>query len=564
MHELGSFDERFKRLKFHKGMNILLADKTKESELGDSRNGAGKTSFVRILRYLFGGNIDKSLKSESLASHSFWVKLELDENVGTTVVQRPISPRDKIVVGETTMTVAEWKNDLSQQFGLLENTDRPTVGQLFGQLIRNYFSDPLKTYHAEAKWESGLRIGYFLGFSPEILVKVGEISAMEKQQRDLKKLISEGVIESVVLNESELRAELAQARQRRNRLKANLARFRVDEQYGEHQTRADQLSSAIRDLNDQGLALEQRQRDLKLAIETERPAVRERDLGNQLEAMYEEIGIVLSDVVTLRYDEVSEFHASIVRNRELYLKSELALVAQRLNGIESERAKLDQRRAEVMNLLENSMALETFHSVERELLKADADVLEMERKLERLQLFADRGLRLGALKSEAEANLRTEIADREAFLDELIVLFQQLGEEIYNDRNISLLIEAKKGGVLAVNPKIDGDASAGILGVKTFLLDIICVVAAIKVARAPRLLVHDSQLFDSMDDRQVASCLLIGARVAAEMGFQYVVTLNSDRLIAAEAEGFNRKNYVIEPTLTDVGEDGGLFGFRFV
>ena len=86
---------------------------------------------------------------------------------------------------------------------------------------------------------------------------------------------------------------------------------------------------------------------------------------------------------------------------------------------------------------------------------------------------------------------------------------------------------------------------------------------AIKANRAPRLLVHDSQLFDSMDDRQVASCLNIGARLADEYKFQYVVTLNSDRLIAAEEEGFERRDYVIDPVLTDVGEDGGLFGFRF-
>ena len=32
---------------------------------------------------------------------------------------------------------------------------------------------------------------------------------------------------------------------------------------------------------------------------------------------------------------------------------------------------------------------------------------------------------------------------------------------------------------------------------------------------------------------------------------------------AAEAEGFDRDDYVIDPVLTDAGEDGGLFGFRF-
>ena len=71
LYELGSSNCRFKTLRFHEGMNVLLADKTQGSKLGDSRNGAGKTSFVRILRYLLGGRLDDSLKSAELAHFSF-------------------------------------------------------------------------------------------------------------------------------------------------------------------------------------------------------------------------------------------------------------------------------------------------------------------------------------------------------------------------------------------------------------------------------------------------------------------------------------------------------------
>ena len=52
---LGSDDPRFKRLEFHSGFNLILADKTEGSGATDSRNGAGKTSIIRLLRYLLGG-----------------------------------------------------------------------------------------------------------------------------------------------------------------------------------------------------------------------------------------------------------------------------------------------------------------------------------------------------------------------------------------------------------------------------------------------------------------------------------------------------------------------------
>ncbi|WP_220093784.1 DUF2326 domain-containing protein [Gryllotalpicola protaetiae] len=119
-------------------------------------------------------------------------------------------------------------------------------------------------------------------------------------------------------------------------------------------------------------------------------------------------------------------------------------------------------------------------------------------------------------------------------------------------------------GTLKVKPEISGDASTGILGVETFLLDIVTLIQGLQLGRAPRVLVHDSHNFDATDHRQVASCLNIGARLAEQYGFQYVVTMNSDFLASVEAEGaFDSSDYLLDTRLSDATEDGGLFGFRF-
>ncbi len=121
-------------------------------------------------------------------------------------------------------------------------------------------------------------------------------------------------------------------------------------------------------------------------------------------------------------------------------------------------------------------------------------------------------------------------------------------------------------GLLDVQPRLSGDASDGIRSVETFLLDIVCAVAAVSAQRAPGILVHDSHLFDSIDGRQVASCLNIGARLANEFNFQYIVTMNSDFLdsVVMQSEGaFDPDPYKLEVHLTDRSADGGLFGFRY-
>jgi len=137
---------------------------------------------------------------------------------------------------------------------------------------------------------------------------------------------------------------------------------------------------------------------------------------------------------------------------------------------------------------------------------------------------------------------------------------------IYTDRETTLLVAPTDKGILKVNPRVSGDASTGVRSVETFMLDIVCLISAIKSSRAPRILVHDSHLFDAVDGRLVASCLNIGARLADQHGFQYIVTLNSDDIESVEAQSdgaFDAEPYIISTRLTDATEEGGLFGFRF-
>jgi uncharacterized protein YydD (DUF2326 family) len=71
-------------------------------------------------------------------------------------------------------------------------------------------------------------------------------------------------------------------------------------------------------------------------------------------------------------------------------------------------------------------------------------------------------------------------------------------------------------------------------------------------------------LFDGVDGRQVGKALRLGAERAAALGFQYIVTLNSDELAKAELPpGFDARPHLLDVELTDAYETGGLFGLRF-
>ena len=572
LKSLKSTDRRFKSLEFQEGLNLIIAERTETSQSGDSRNGTGKSSLVQILRYLFGGDARGSLTKKELSGQVFLMQLGKNSDDSATIsAQRTVSGSKKMKysIGELNYDkdVESWQKLLRDEFFCLPEQEKcPTTSQLFSQLIRTSFDDPTRLMQVDTNWVTSARLGYFLGFSPEILNQSREIYDLNKQIKAYKTAKRSGAFDALMgEDEAEIRPQIAEARSRERLLERQLRDFRVDEQYAEHQVRANELSKLIRRLNEDILLLQEEISSIERAISQELKDSQGKDFTPDLLEAYSELGIVFQDAAIKKFEEVLDFHESVVRNRKTYLSNELLRNQELLTEKEESVSKLDEERASVMRLLDSSMALETFNELEQVLAEVRVEIGDLENKLE-LSLTLDRLRTKSKLRvAQVSALLQAEIEERSFAIEEAMSLFRDLSEEIYTNRRSRLLISVnKETGTLDVQPKIDGDASGGINSVKIFLLDIVCLITAIKNDRTPKMLVHDGELFDSVDARQVASCLNIASRLASEYGFQYIVPINSHVLASAESEGaFSRQGYAIEPFLTDEKSDGGLFGFRF-
>ena len=98
-----------------------------------------------------------------------------------------------------------------------------------------------------------------------------------------------------------------------------------------------------------------------------------------------------------------------------------------------------------------------------------------------------------------------------------------------------------------------------------FCFDLTLAVLWAKQGKGAGFLIHDSHLFDGMDSRQIAKAIEMGSAHASGLGFQYIVTLNSDVLPAREfSTDFESFGFVNPVRLNDENETGGLFGCRIV
>jgi uncharacterized protein YydD (DUF2326 family) len=172
----------------------------------------------------------------------------------------------------------------------------------------------------------------------------------------------------------------------------------------------------------------------------------------------------------------------------------------------------------------------------------------------------------GRIVALARSNLKRRLQEdhkgRKETLDEAILIIADTIGNLYGDRVGRFVVKATENGP-EFHISIEGDRGGGISNMEIFCFDLTLFKLVGKRLGGPKFLLHDSHLFDGVDERQVASALVLGQRAAGTEA-QYIVTMNSDIFDRLPmSRDFDRSKVVLVTRLSDETETGGLFGFRF-
>jgi uncharacterized protein YydD (DUF2326 family) len=377
-------------------------------------------------------------------------------------------------------------------------------------------------------------------------------------RRKLRQAAKDPILGRIVGNAAELRSQIAVAEQRTQVLERQLNGFRVLPEYERLKAEADSLTWQLKSETDRDVIDRQNLTQLEEAIEEEQPPE-----SDYVERVYAELGVQFPDSIRRSYQDVRNFHDSVVRNRRYYLESEIRAIRERMVTRREMMEQLDTRRAVIMSTLEHGGALNSFLSLQKVLARDQADVETLRNRYEAADALEATDRQIKARKVELQERMSADLSEREAAVNQATVLFSDYARALYGeDRQAYLVISADESGV-KFSPHIESDESQGISSMVIFCFDLTMAVIAHRGGRGPDFLVHDSHLFDGVDSRQIARALQLGSSVAADEGIQYIVTMNSDDLQKAAGHGFNAEQYLLPVRLTDDREDGGLFGFRF-
>lgn len=579
----------FKRVQFHVGLNVLLSDRHPTATEGQTRNSAGKTSLVEILHFLLGADCDKEslFRCDTLKDHYFQMSANVDDKeicVERTGAQpariylvRGLEAREDLPIktekdsGRLFLSNENWKAFLGNAlFGLpldLSGTEydqsyTPSFRSLVSYFIRRQnsggFITPERQAEKQQRWDWQENISYLLGLDWRIPFEFQKVRARESALEELKKAAKGGALGDVIGTVAELMPKVTVAERNARQRREQLDDFRVLESYNELSTRAARAKSEMQAISRENVSLNETLNHLQTALRSEAPPE-----ASLLEQMYADAGVELPGVVLKRLEDVQAFYESVVQNRSLHLQREIDDATTRLRQNESRATALDAERQEVLKTLESHGALEDFLRLQRDLATLEAEAATLRERYKAAQLLEGESTQLDIDRGNLHRRLQQDFQERRERLDRVILLVNDIINDLYDDRTGNFGVSATDRGP-EFKISIEGDRGGGIASMEIFCFDLALFSMLSSDGRGPGFLVHDSHLFDGVDERQIAKALALGSRVTSGASLQYIVTMNSDIFDRLPLpQGLDLQGAVLPTRLSDETASGGLFGIRF-
>ncbi len=563
-----STPERFD-VSFQNGLNIISADKTEKSSDKDTRNGTGKSTFLKLLDFCLLAEPDKKIiNSEDFQEFSFTLEL-YDEDKGYIKIRRSIKDLQIIKIAEKTDDFKELTLEEAHKyfrelfFGLsYEENSALSFRTLMNFIKRDEntgFSHVFRQYYHWAKYLIDAVNLYLIGLNFNLPLTKEELN---KKKNEIEKIIyglSKDLERKQVPKKSALKSEkLITEEEVRNREKL-LKDFKVHSEYEKLEQEANSTTKLIKEIQKQIFVNSQRiqeyQETLSENIEIDFEQVKE---------LYESINVYLKDNLQKKYNEIVEFHKSLIKNRNDYLSSEIKQLMFYQEKLNNKLVQLDKKRSKVLRILETHGALSEFNQLHERLDEAKKKIIILDQwikvydeisnyKKEKVDVIEE--LRINNEKSEEMINTQEKI------INQIVLYFEKIYKTLVNVTGILAIGVKDKykvdDHIFEFSIKGERGGSPGITRTKIFAYDLSILFHNIKLNRKfPHFLIHDG-IFNGVESRTRENALNFVIQKSKEENFQYILTANTDDL----PESYLKDDYCVLKLIDQ--EDGNLMGFKF-
>ena len=541
----------------------------------------GKSTSIEIIHFCLGGNKGETLNKPQLDDWTFTMDIDLGGK--RYLVTRNTKNTNKIIIegdcsnwaikpttDKKTGTQIISRNDWTKILGILmfdlqpiydDYKYIPTFRSLISYFVRKNgqsgaFLNPFQQYKAQLEWDQQVNNSFLLGLGWEYASKWQVLKDRVKVLAQIKQEATAGLISHMMGNIGELESLKIRLEAQVNQEKGNLDDFKVHPQYHQIEEDANHLTKAIHEYVNQNIddkrLLEYYESSLKEEVDAQ---------PEKVTKIYEEAGLVLPNNVTKKINEVLSFHKRVVLNRKEFLSSEIEKLKQKIVQREEQTKVFSSKRVELMLTLRSHGALQEYTQLQSNHQSTVAQLKDVSNRLENLKKFEQGRSSINVEHELLLQQAKNDLNERKSQQEEAVLTFNSYSNAMYSAPGTLSINISKTGFKFGVN--IERSGSQGIGNMKIFCYDLMLAKLWVKKAKSKIFLIHDSIIFDGVDERQKARALQLAKSESEKAGFQYICTMNSDAIPINDFDkDFDFDKYVVK-TFTDEKEEGSLLGVRF-
>lgn len=581
IHKLTANKSTFHPVEFNAGLNVVVAERTKESTRKDTRNGLGKSTLIEIVDFCLGSQHakNKGLCIEPLADWAFTLDVTLAGN--RVRVTRAVESPNRIVIdgptddwieqpdkdketGDKYFNLVRWKTLLGwAMFGLRTSYDefkyKPSFRSLISYLIRRgavAYDDPFRHARQQATWDSQLHIAYLLGLNWEVVSRWKILRDEEEMISIFEKAVKSGAVQSIIGTVGELEAERVHLDAQLKRDHAALASFQVHPQYEEIQKRANTLTKDIHDLANANVSDRRRLSRYEESVSDETAPN-----ANELEQIYAEAGLAFPGGLKRTLADAKNFHTRVLQNRRVFLQAEIGRLKRQIEDRDVRAKTLIDQRADALKVLQTHGALQEFTELQSRLSVTKETLERVSSQIDDIKKISARKRDINVARADLSKEAERDHEERRSLWSEAVSLFNEHSEALYKSPG-RLVIDIDETGY-RFDVEIQRSESGGIGKMKVFCFDLMLLQLQQRHQHGINFLIHDSVIFDGVDSRQRALSLQRAAEVTNSQGLQYICTMNSDAIPSNDfSPDFDFKSHVCLE-LSDRDQSGSLLGIHF-
>jgi uncharacterized protein YydD (DUF2326 family) len=568
--------DTFREVSFQSGLNMVLADKTDDSEETESTNGLGKTMLIRIIHFCLGSDLarDKALSHPKLKGVTFGLDLlyegsEVSASRNTAApLSIHVSPRlidglsievERATPKRATISLDAWKDVLTRRFvpGAAVGGSTPTFREIALYLIRlgkPAFADPTIAFQGQSGASKRLTTSYLLGLNWAAQKKLQDLLDTRKRVGETIQALKEAESSANDKSIGDLDAERVALEATVSAKRSEVEGFKVREDYRDLERHLGDVDLQLHELVNENYS-DRRLLDHYQESAEELP---EADPNKPI-SILKKAGAIFNPQTLKTLNEIASFHAEVHKNRKAFLQGEISRLKEAINVRGNAISSLSNEKTRVLGVLKSSGALETLIELQRSYTEQTSRLEALKARISERRRFDLRKEEIAVEVSQARALMKRDADDRAETIDEARRLFSEFTKFLYGKPG-GLAVDISTNGY-KLTFTIDRSGSDGVDQMVVFCFDL--TVATLRARRSGGFvsLVHDSSLFADVDPRQYGLALQLAEKKSKAEGFQYICCLNSGTLPMMHLGELDFSNFV-RLRLTDHSEDGRLLGMQ--